>query len=259
MSTQGAAFQLSLLLHLAIVAALFAGREMHVDETPPLVIDLSQGLAEARPGEPNQPPGRPAAPAKTPAPRPNAVEKPEKAVRKPVQQPVRMAKKTPFPRISKLKTGKVRNEPSPLVETGNETASTVAKFPSSSSSVGASASETTVSGSKGGQSSATTGAGAKGDNRGSGTGMRYDFDSVRQRILQNLRFPPIARKMGLTGKIVVSFALQADGQVKGVSVISSSGYEILDTTVVDTIRRVAPFPKPPVSARLVLPIVFHLK
>lgn len=106
---------------------------------------------------------------------------------------------------------------------------------------------------------AISGGGIKGGNRGNGDGMHYDFSYVRHLILKNLHFPATARKMGLTGKIVVSFVLKADGQVEGITVVASSGHDILDDTVVATIRRVAPFPKPPVSAQLKLPIVFNLK
>ena len=89
--------------------------------------------------------------------------------------------------------------------------------------------------------------------------MRYDFAYVRERILKNLHFPATARQRGQTGKIVVSFTLMADGQVERIAIVAGSGHDILDQAVIDTIRRVAPFPRPPVSAQLVLPIVFHLK
>ena len=40
--------------------------------------------------------------------------------------------------------------------------------------------------------------------------------------------------------------------------IAAPGHEILDNNVVATIRRIAPFPRPPARAQLVLPIVFNL-
>jgi protein TonB len=82
---------------------------------------------------------------------------------------------------------------------------------------------------------------------------------VRKKILRNLRFPSTARKLGLSGKIVVSFILKTDGHVEAINVVSSSGHAILDRAVVATIRRIAPFSKPPVKAQLMLPIVFHLR
>jgi len=41
-------------------------------------------------------------------------------------------------------------------------------------------------------------------------------------------------------------------------VVESSGHGILDRNVVDTIREVQPFPKPPVRAELVIPVVYVL-
>lgn len=110
-----------------------------------------------------------------------------------------------------------------------------------------------------GKDGAGTASGTIGGSRGDGGGIRYDFSYVRERILKNLRFPATARQQGQTGKIVVSFNLLADGQVEQIAIVASSGHDILDQAVIDTIRRVAPFPKPPLSAQLVLPIVFHLK
>lgn len=259
------AYHLSLVLHLALAAALFLGQQWLAEETPPLVIDFSLALSEARAGEPDQPPGPPAAPAKTPAPQPKAVEKPVEPVSKPVTKPVTIVKKKPLPQKTKPKTKKVRKEPPPLVETSKDPASPakaepVAAEPSAKAeSGGTSADAGANAGSRGNQTTATGGSAAKGGNRGQGNGMRYDFSYVRQRILRNLHFPAAARKMGLTGKIVVSFVLKANGQVDNITIVSSSGHGILDNTVVATIRRVAPFPKPPVSAQLLLPIVFHLK
>ena len=41
--------------------------------------------------------------------------------------------------------------------------------------------------------------------------------------------------------------------------MESSGYELLDSNVVDTILDVQPFPKPPVKAEIVLPVTYALK
>lgn len=87
----------------------------------------------------------------------------------------------------------------------------------------------------------------------------YDFEFVRNLIVKNLSFPATARRMGITGKIVVTFFLKEDGQVEGIAVIESSGQDILDNTVIATIQNISPFPMPPAAARIVLPITFHLR
>jgi protein TonB len=40
--------------------------------------------------------------------------------------------------------------------------------------------------------------------------------------------------------------------------MQSSGFKILDDKAIETIRQAAPFPRPPVEARLMIPVVYHL-
>jgi len=87
----------------------------------------------------------------------------------------------------------------------------------------------------------------------------YDFEFVRKLIVENLKFPATARRRGLTGKIVVTFYLKEDGQATDITLVESSGHDILDATVVATIGRISPFPGPEAAAQIILPIVFHLK
>lgn len=96
----------------------------------------------------------------------------------------------------------------------------------------------------------------KGD---SNSNKSYDFQFVRKLIVENLKFPATARRRGLTGKIVVAFHLKEDGQATDITLVESSGHDILDTTVVATIGKISPFPRPEAAAQIILPIVFHLK
>jgi len=272
MTTQRAAFYLSLLVHLALAAGFLSGQHLLDKDPPVLVIDFSLAVSEAMAGEPNQPLGAPAA-APTSTPKtvpsqpqvaPSPVE--PQPITQPVSKPVKVVKPQPKKAKSKAKTKKVRKEPPPMVEKSSKPehlsqtapAETKPDAPSAATTAAVGGSPAST-GSRQGQARAAVSSGGRGGNLGQGSGMRYDFNYVRQRILRSLHFPAIARKMGLSGKIVVSFVLKENGQVEGITVVSSSGHEILDSTVVATIRRVAPFPRPPVSAQLMLPIVFHLK
>ena len=269
MSTQSKSFHCSLLLHFLIAATLFYSQQLLDDDMPPLVIDFSLALSEAIAGEPNQPPGQPVA-ATTPAPQEHVVTPSPEQVQQPApkQKPVQVAKQK-IEKPQKKKPKIIRKKIEPMVETRKEPAPLVTTETSTAESATAAANRTApagtptrselVGGAKASQHAAQGTRGAQGSNRGIGAGMRYDFNFVRQRILNNLRFPTTARKMGLSGKIVVSFILKKDGQVEHITVIASSGHALLDNAVIATIRRVAPFPKPPVSAQLMLPIVFHLK
>ena len=100
---------------------------------------------------------------------------------------------------------------------------------------------------------------SSGGTAGNPSNNQYDFASIRAQIVSHLSFPSAARRMGMTGKIIVSFLLREDGGVENILVVQSSGYEMLDDHVVSTIRATAPFSKPPARVQLVLPIVFHLK
>lgn len=89
--------------------------------------------------------------------------------------------------------------------------------------------------------------------------VRSHFTSIRDRILKNLAYPQIARKMGWAGKVTVSFLIRVNGGVEKVMIVDGSGFTVLDRNAVDTIRRTAPYPKPPATAELVMPIVYRLE
>lgn len=82
------------------------------------------------------------------------------------------------------------------------------------------------------------------------------FVYIRDLIMKNLAYPLVARRMGWSGKVLVSFVVREDGSVEEPKVVESSGFGVLDKNAVETIRRVAPFPRPPVRAELVVPIVY---
>ena len=88
---------------------------------------------------------------------------------------------------------------------------------------------------------------------------REHFAYIRDLILRHLEYPLLARQMGWHGALTVSFVVQETGQTERIRILRSSGYEILDRNVVQTVREVQPFPKPPVKAEIVIPIVYSLE
>lgn len=267
MSIQAKAFQFSLLIHGTLFAGLVLAGLLPTKQPPPLVIDFSLNLTEARAGEAAAAPGSDApSPAGSISPQPQAAEsssaisppKPNQITPQPkktIPPKPSMHKKRPVPSPEPVK--EVAPSMPPLQAPAPSQVSAVeSAFPVTGSAVVSSAAGAGLAQGKDGAGPAS---GTVGGSRGDGGGMRYDFSYVRACILKNLRFPASARQRGQTGKIVVSFTLLADGQVEHIAIVSSSGHEILDQAVIDTIRRVAPFSRPPVSAQLVLPIVFHLK
>lgn len=89
--------------------------------------------------------------------------------------------------------------------------------------------------------------------------LQNNFEYIRDLVMRNLSFPAAARKLGWSGKILISFVIVEDGNVEDITILSSSGHEVLDHNVVSVIRRTAPFPKPAIKAQLILPIAYNLK
>ncbi|MDD2851813.1 MAG: energy transducer TonB [Desulfuromonadaceae bacterium] len=89
--------------------------------------------------------------------------------------------------------------------------------------------------------------------------LKEHFNYIRERIMKRLDYPPVARRMEWTGRVVLAFVVNRDGGVHSVHVKESSGYAVLDNSAMDTVKRVAPFPKPPVVAEIVMPVHFRLQ
>jgi protein TonB len=133
----------------------------------------------------------------------------------------------------------------------------------------------------GAASSGATGGGngpaiaAKGDNiaaGGKGTGgpgksaeqlkdgyLKEHFAYIKDIIQRNINYPQRARRMGWTGKVVVSFVINENGRASDERILQSSGFEVLDSNVIATIKAVSPFPRPPVKAELRVPIIYRLE
>ncbi|GAC1469402.1 MAG: TonB family protein [Desulfuromonadaceae bacterium] len=88
--------------------------------------------------------------------------------------------------------------------------------------------------------------------------LKEHFAYIRELITKQLVYPPMARKMNWSGKVVVAFTIAEDGTVHAIRVVETSGFPILDKSAVETVRSVAPFPKPPVRAEIFVPINFRL-
>lgn len=90
--------------------------------------------------------------------------------------------------------------------------------------------------------------------------LRERLSVITDIVQRHIHYPPIARKMGWEGKVLVSFVLEPNGDIRDLKVIKSCGYEVLDKEALDAIRRsYRDFPKPPVSVVVKLPINFRLE
>jgi len=85
-----------------------------------------------------------------------------------------------------------------------------------------------------------------------------DFSRIRDAIQRGIAYPASARKMGWEGKVVVAFRLLSDGSVRDVRVVRGSGHAALDQGAVAAVRDASPFPRPPVEAEILTPVVYRL-
>ncbi len=86
---------------------------------------------------------------------------------------------------------------------------------------------------------------------------------VVARISANKYYPFAARMTGQTGKVVVSFVIDARGNVSQIKIEKPCRHEILNKAALTTIKRAEPFPPPPRELdpplRLTVTIKFELK
>jgi periplasmic protein TonB len=64
-------------------------------------------------------------------------------------------------------------------------------------------------------------------------------------IARYKRYPEAARMLGLRGRAVVTFVLDANGNVTSASLSRSSNHPLLDRETLDMVRRASPFPPIP--------------
>ena len=90
--------------------------------------------------------------------------------------------------------------------------------------------------------------------------LRERLSVISNIVQRHINYPPIARRMGWEGKVLVSFVLEPNGDIRDLKVLKSCGYEVLDKEALDAIRRsYKDFTKPPVSVVVKLPINFRLE
>ena len=85
---------------------------------------------------------------------------------------------------------------------------------------------------------------------------------VRQKIQESLRYPSMAKKMGVEGEAMVQFLIRSNGTVEAssIKITKSSGKSILDRNAMAAVLDALPFELPPQEdLQIVIPVVFKLK
>jgi len=101
--------------------------------------------------------------------------------------------------------------------------------------------------------------------RGSGGGAAGDIYlmMIRSKIEQHKIYPRQASLRKIQGTVVIHFIITLEGIIKGVDVVQSSGFTVLDQAGLKAVKDASPFPRPPVEffqtpVSIEVPIVFEL-
>jgi len=89
------------------------------------------------------------------------------------------------------------------------------------------------------------------------------YAAVRDAVERVKRYPFSARLSGLEDRVAVNFFIAADGAAREIRLTEPSRFPILNDAALDTIRRVARFPSPPLresqsGVRVTVPLEFTL-
>jgi protein TonB len=254
MNYQVRAFQLSIILHAAVIISLIvAGNHFLSKQERLLVVDFTlsdssephHGLSMITPGK-RKSGGRETKIAKQeqelPVPEPETPQ-PLKQEAVPIKEEARQVSPVPVQAPAMTQNEKTVSENSGQTDTRSAS----------------SGHETGKSLPSGGGMKATSAVDSDSSYAAAGMGyLRANFSYIRDMIMKRMIYPGRAREMGWQGKVKVSFVISSDGFVKDIRILESSGVEILDRNAVETVKKASPFPRPPVAAQLIIPISYRL-
>jgi protein TonB len=264
MNIQVKAFQWSLLIHGLFIGAVIGLGLFFKSPLKLLVINFDLEPAPAQIAEP-QSAQKPALSGKRQILRKEAsLKAPPVPKERPLPKPLEAAAKEPLPEPQPQVTPFPSEQAVPIFSSPAKT-QTMAEKVTGPSGAG-------VTGEGGGTSlsSGHSDGSGSGNIKGSGSGpgsaedkaqtkyVREHFAYIRDKILRNIRYPAMARRLGWQGRVLLSFIITLDGSIKEAKVVQASGYEVLDKNAMETVKEIAPFPKPPAEARLVIPITYRL-
>ncbi len=83
---------------------------------------------------------------------------------------------------------------------------------------------------------------------------------IRSLIQSSLRYPPMAKRLGIEGVVVVAFVLGEEGVVKSANILTPSGNKSLDARALQTVLELSgEYPRPEKAIDLRIPIAFNIK
>lgn len=233
MTPNRTAITISLALHGSAICLVFALSISFAHPSKPIEIDFSVIEPSGPPAPPAQAPRKK---AETPV-----MEKTQPVVHQPAQKPIPLEPATQPQGTVPVLANPRQTPPAPAEQ----------------------ASSQAVKGAPGGGSSVSSqGSGGGSGNSAEKLRSKYlaeHFAYIQRIINDNIVYPDRAKRMRWTGRCVVEFIIMENGRTKNIRILKSTGYELLDDNVEETIKKVEPFPKPPVSAILKIPITYGLE
>jgi protein TonB len=243
MNERNMALSVSLALHGSVLFLVYTLNSSFVPQPRPILVDLSLEDREASPAKnvPLSAPARPAAALSQPA--------QHRSPQMPSQIPVREPAKQILPATVLAPAGPVPGGSKPaLVHQAVSDRTTV---------VTAEQSVRVDSQAKSGDSSLKP-AGEPSHEQLQGKYRSEHFAYIKKIIQENITYPAQAKRMQWSGTCQLSFVVLESGQVTDIRILKSTGHSLLDDNVAETIRRVAPFTRPPVSVRLIIPFTYNI-
>ncbi|PAF50752.1 hypothetical protein BKH43_04130 [Helicobacter sp. 13S00401-1] len=85
------------------------------------------------------------------------------------------------------------------------------------------------------------------------------FQAIRDAIAKKHKYPAMAERRGYTGTVIVKFLIDMGPKVSDITIVSSSGHDVLDNAAIKTIKKAAKsFPTPKEKAYIEIPITYSL-
>ena len=105
----------------------------------------------------------------------------------------------------------------------------------------------------------------KGSGQGTGQGGESltagskDYNYIRDAVIKNVKYPERARRLGLEGKVLLSFIVLENGTTKEIKVMQSSGHSLLDGSAKEAVALTRIARMVPYRIVVNLPITFRLQ
>lgn len=80
-------------------------------------------------------------------------------------------------------------------------------------------------------------------NQESDNGRRHVVGIIQSKLSHLLTYPPMARKQGWEGTVVLWITIQADGKLSQIQLRKSSGYRVLDKSAIDALNAMGQVPE----------------